>query len=87
MFFLEHLIPHISALYFKSVFQEACLALGEKENVQVILMSFVRLVPEMRKRLDHSSAIERLEVSCLKRVIEGHTQKHISKELIELARS
>jgi hypothetical protein len=63
MFFLEHLIPHISKTYFKSVFMEPYLVIGEKDQVTSILMSYVKLAPEVRKKVDDLRTIERIDKS------------------------
>lgn len=68
MFFLEHLLPHISAEYFKAIFLEPFLTLGEHESVQSLLTIYLKLVPEARKRVGTLGSIERLENS-LHRII------------------
>lgn len=77
MFFLEQLVTHVSAEYFKAIFLEAFLQFGENETVQSLLSTYIKLVPEARKRVTTIGSIERLENS-LHRIIKGHTGKHVS---------
>jgi cellobiose-specific phosphotransferase system component IIA len=60
--FLEHLVMNISKQYFSQVFLEAYLSF-ENDPVPSILSGFVRLVPQVRFKVDDARAIQRLDQS------------------------
>ena len=64
LLFLEKLLPQISKTYFKLTFMEVYLSF-KNDSTMDLLLYFIRLAPEVRRKLDDSKSIEKLENALL----------------------
>ena len=64
LLFLEKLLPQISKNYLKSTFLEVYLSF-KNDSTMDLLLYFVRLAPDVRKKLDDSKSIEKLDNALL----------------------
>lgn len=58
---MEHLLPSISKGYLRQVYLEAFLSLAERDHVTSILLGVVKLIPDIRMKLDDPRCILRLD--------------------------
>lgn len=64
LLFLETLLPQISKVYFKQIFQESYFMFKE-DTAHPIVLHFIRLAPLVRFKLEDLKSQEKLETSLL----------------------
>lgn len=80
LLFLEHLLPQISTRHFKQVYSEAFLAFKD-EQVQQMLILYVKLFPLARMRVSDSKLADRLEQT-LRNILSKYSKKLKTETLI-----